>query len=152
MIGTSTPAPAERVAELERRIGHSLPSAYRAWLAENDGGYVNDDGDECVRAILSVGPDGPDSVWNNLGQYDDRPGEPEGTWEPRVAALRPLVTVANDDGGNDFVMPLTGEYAGTVWFIHHECETDGDILYPVEVEQKAESWTEFLALLEVSES
>lgn len=140
------PASPAMLDEVERTVGHRLPAEYREWLAVEGGGVLDGDNTEGVSDILaaSLPADDRGSLLRRQGWYDDHPDEDEGGWEPRVAALRPLLIVARDDGGNDFVMPLTGDDAGSVWFVHHECETDGETLYPIEVTRRAGSWTAFL--------
>jgi len=72
-----------------------------------------------VRAILSVDrTEGVDSVWANLGSYDDAALDDGQSCAAEVAALRPLLPVANDRFGNDFCLSL-GD--GSVWLIDHEC-------------------------------
>jgi cell wall assembly regulator SMI1 len=139
------PAPAKRITELEERLGAQLPDDYRAFLAEQDGGYVEADNALAVRAVLSVAStDGADNVWSNLDNYTDASLNDGETWSDDVVALRPLLPVANDRYGNDFCLSLRD---GSVWFVDHEREDEDGVIEPIEVSCTADSWAAFVASL-----
>ena len=62
------PATPEQIEELQRRIGEPLPASYRAYLAEQDGGRL-DNNNQAVNTIFGLGdlPD-DDSLWEQLDE------------------------------------------------------------------------------------
>lgn len=130
------PAPPERIAELERRLGRSLPAAYRDYLAEVDGGRLANN-DEAVNSVYGVG-DVPDwaSLWKKLDVFGDR-----------VPAW--LLPVADNAFGDLLCLSLRDGDAGSVWFWDHEEEAEEDEpLTTANLTFKAGSWPDFLASLQ----
>jgi cell wall assembly regulator SMI1 len=122
----------ERIAQLEARIGRTLPEAYRDYLLEQDGGRL-DNNDQAVKTIFGIG-EVPDfaSMWDKLDTYRDR-----------IPAW--LLPVANDDFGNLYAISLRPSDCGSVWFWDHEEEADeGEPPSEDNLESRAESWTQFL--------
>jgi hypothetical protein len=93
-----------------------LPPAYRAYLAEHDGGRL-DDNDDAVKMVFGVG-DVPEwaSIWEALDTYSGRVPD----W---------LLPVADDEYGNLFCISLRDTDRGSVWFWDHEQEA-GDGSWP----------------------
>jgi cell wall assembly regulator SMI1 len=134
------PATLADVDRLEERIGQELPNDYRSYLLHQDGGRLADN-DQAVKVIFGVREDAPDwsNMWDKLDIFEDRVPE----W---------LLPVAQDEYGNLFAVSLRDEDRGSVWFWDHEEEADEDEP-PSEdnIEQRAASWTEFLASLQPAE-
>ena len=130
------PAAAARIAELEQRIGHQLPAAYRRFLLQQDGGYIAAVNTEALEEVFSVSQSDPDygQIWAYLGHMTD------GSLPPG------LLPVASDSEGNYFALSLRPGDEGSVWFVHHEAEQDDNgTITPIEITRKAASWPEFLA-------
>lgn len=131
------PAAAADVERLERRIGRELPADYRTYLLERDGGRPVGN-DEALKEIFGVREDAPDwsNMWDKLDIFADRVPP----W---------LLPVAQDEYGNLFALSLREQDFGSVWFWDHEEEADeGEPASEENIEQRAESWTAFLAGLE----
>jgi cell wall assembly regulator SMI1 len=130
------PAPDTAVARLERQLGRPLPTAYRDYLRQHDGGRLVDNS-EGVNEIFGIGPEAPDwaSLWQKLDLYAER-----------VPAW--LLPVASDALGNLFAVSLRDQDRGSVWFWDHEREADEDEP-PVEnnVARRAADWRSFLTSL-----
>jgi cell wall assembly regulator SMI1 len=126
------PATPEQIERLQQRIGRPLPTSYRAYLAEQDGGRL-DNNDQAVNTIFGVGdlPD-DDSIWEQLDVYGGR-----------VPAW--LLPVADDEYGNLYAISLRAQDDGAVWFWDHEEEADeGDPPTEDNLHYKAADWLDFL--------
>src|SRR5262245_58742105 len=108
------PASGESIQRLERHIGRPLPSGYRDFLRQHDGGPL-DLNDKAVNEVFGLGDDVPDfaSMWHNLETYRERVPD----W---------LLPVADDSFGNLFTISLRPQDEGSVWFWDHENEADED--------------------------
>lgn len=126
------PASPELVERLEQRIGRPLPTEYRDFLLQHDGGRLASN-DGAVKTNFGLG-DVPDwaSMWDLLETFRDR-----------VPAW--LLPVAADEYGNLFAVSLRDEDLGSVWFWDHEEEAD-DEEPPSDdnIELKASDWDVFL--------
>jgi cell wall assembly regulator SMI1 len=131
------PASEESIQRLERQIGRPLPSGYRDFLRQHDGGPL-DLNDKAVNEVFGLGDDVPDfaSMWQKLETYRERVPE----W---------LLLVANDSFGNLFTVSLRPQDEGSVWFWDHEKEADEDEP-PTEdnIRQVAPDWPTFLNSLQ----
>ncbi|WP_412538613.1 SMI1/KNR4 family protein [Longispora sp. K20-0274] len=130
---TASPAPENKLAELDTQLPGVLPEDYRAYLLQQDGGRLTSN-NEAVREIFGVG-DVPDyaSIWAKIETY-----------EGRVPAW--LLPVAGDAFGNLFCLSLRDTDHGSVWFWDHEGEPEDDDDAPTEdnLTFKAKTWQEFL--------
>jgi cell wall assembly regulator SMI1 len=130
------PATPEQIDELQRRVGAPLPADYRGYLAEQNGGRL-DNNDEAVNTVYGLGDDVPD--WANMDDALD-------AYAGRVPAW--LLPVAEDEYGNVFALSLRPEDNGSVWFWDHEEESDeGEPPAEDNIERKADTWTGFLSRL-----
>jgi cell wall assembly regulator SMI1 len=126
------PASQDLVSHLEQRTGRSLPTAYRGYLLDQNGGRLASN-DEAVNTVFGLG-DVPDwaNMWRKLDNYRDRMP----TW---------LLPVANDEYGNLFAISLRDSDFGSVWFWDHEEEADeGEPPSEDNLEWKAPDWLTFL--------
>jgi SMI1 / KNR4 family (SUKH-1) len=134
------PASPADVERLERRIGRELPTDYRDYLLGQDGGRPVGN-DEALKEIFGVREDAPEwsNMWDKLDIFADRVP----LW---------LLPVAQDEYGNLFALSLREQDFGSVWFWDHEEEADeGEPPSEENIEQRAGSWTAFLAGLETVE-
>jgi hypothetical protein len=128
------PAPPSRLADLEEQLGTRLPDTYRAYLTRQDGGALegyNNHGLEIVTGIGEV------PRWSSLWCLLEQDGDviPAG-WIP----------VGADAGGGLFLLVVTGEARGSVWYQSSELEEDDEgVTTPVVRERLADSWDDFLA-------
>ncbi len=131
------PASEESIQRLERQIGRPLPSGYRDFLRQHDGGPL-DLNDKAANEVFGLGDDVPDfaSMWQKLETYRERVPD----W---------LLPVANDSFGNLFTVSLRPQDEGSVWFWDHEKEADEDEP-PTEdnIRQVAPDWPTFLNSLQ----
>ncbi|WP_350279727.1 SMI1/KNR4 family protein [Kribbella sp. HUAS MG21] len=134
---TYPPASPSRLSELEEQLGERLPESYREYLAVQDGGALegyNNHGIEIVTGIGEV------PKWSSLWYLLSQDGDviPTG-WIP----------VGTDAGGGLFLLAVTGEDRGSVWYQSSELEEDDEgVTSPVVRERLADSWDEFLASIE----
>jgi cell wall assembly regulator SMI1 len=129
------PAAPEQIEWLQQRIGGSLPPSYRTYLAEQDGGRLENN-NEAVNTIFGLG-DLPEwaSLWEQLDVYDGRVPD----W---------LLPVADDEYGNLYAISLRPQDNGAVWFWDHEEEADeGDPPTEDNLHYKAADWQDFLSNL-----
>jgi len=130
------PASIELIAQLEGRIGHSLPDDYRQYLLQQDGGRI-DNNTRAVDTVFSLG-DVPDyaSMWDKLGTYQERVP----SW---------LLPVADDSTGNLYAISVRPDDYGSVWFWDHEEEADeGDPPSEDNITRTAQNWAVFLDSLQ----
>lgn len=133
---SAPPAPAGEIARLEAQIGAALPTAYRGYLMEHDGGRLEDN-DRAVNEVFGLGPDIPEwaSMWRKLSTYAGRVPE----W---------LLPAASDAFGNLFAVSLRSQDHGSVWFWDHELEADeGEPATDENLTYQAADWQAFLASL-----
>jgi hypothetical protein len=133
----SGPTPPELIQQLERRIGRSLPTAYREFLLKHDGGRLDSNGD-AADVIFSLGPVESETsgIWYNLDNYAGRAP----SW---------LLPVASDEYGNLFAISVRDEDDGSVWFWDHEREAEEDEPPTEEnLTYRAKDWQAFLDSLE----
>lgn len=130
-------APASKLTELEERLGARLPEPYRAYLATQDGGALEGYNNHGLEIILGIG-EVPrwSSLWYLLSQEGDV--IPAG-----------CIPVGSDAGGGLFLLAVTAEDRGSVWYQSSELEEDdAGVTHPVVLERLADSWDEFLASIE----
>jgi hypothetical protein len=129
------PVPETAVEELERRLGRVLPPAYRAYLRQQNGGWLEDN-NEAVKIVFGVGAD-PSALdlWRKLDVFAGRVP----SW---------LLPVAQDEYGNLFCVSLRDADLGSVWFWDHEEEADeGEPPTEDNLTRRDDDWTAFLASL-----
>lgn len=127
------PASPEQIDQLERRIGTSLPADYRQYLAEQNGGRLENN-NEAAKTVFGLGDELPD--YTNMADMLD-------TYAGRVPAW--LLPVAQDEYGNLFAVSLRPEDNGSLWFWDHEEEADeGEPPAEDNIQRKADSWSQFL--------
>jgi cell wall assembly regulator SMI1 len=137
------PATEEQVAALEARFEAKLPSAYREFLIEYNGGRPRPDRfkvtntitgrtqDDVVAWFKSLDPESPECIHETLDILGERlaPG---------------LVPFARDPGGNHLCLSLRKQDYGKVYFWDHECISD-DEAEPNPTYPLADSFESFLA-------
>lgn len=121
-----------RLADFERRLGVSVPEQYREFLLASNGGKPEphhckigsgDTSDvRSLRGLHNRSIDSLDSVWE---QYQER--------VPPLPVH--LVAIADDSGGNEWCIGLTGSDRGRIFFWDHE---SGEVI------EVAESFQAFL--------
>nr|WP_238350729.1 SMI1/KNR4 family protein [Kribbella shirazensis] len=133
--------PASRLMELEERLGARLPESYRAYLAAQDGGALEGYNNHGIEIILGIGEVPKwSSLWYLLGQDGDV--IPAG-----------CIPVGTDAGGGLFLLAVTAQDRGSVWYQSSELEEDDEgVSHPVVLERLADSWDEFLASIEPLEA
>ncbi|TCC18687.1 SMI1/KNR4 family protein [Kribbella speibonae] len=133
--------PESRLTELEEQLGARLPEPYRVYLAAQDGGALEGYNNHGIEIILGIGEVPKwSSLWYLLGQERD---VIPGGWIP----------VGTDAGGGLFLLVVTAQDRGSVWYQSSELEEDDDgVSHPVVRERLADSWDEFLASIEPVEA
>ncbi|MGH6613467.1 SMI1/KNR4 family protein [Sphingomonas sp.] len=112
------PAPDSNLLKLEALLGASLPESYQAFLRQSDGGTFRDDivaipGNDTVLNYMfsTVGPD-----YDIFKEYDNL----RGMDRIPVQAL----PIADDPGGNLFLLSVEADSHGHVFFWDHEHEPE----------------------------
>lgn len=127
-------AASSRVADLETRLGTTLPKEYRTYLATQDGGTLAGYNNQGLEVIFGVG-EVPEwaSLWHVL----------EG-WQDVLPAG--FIPVGSDAGGSFFLLAISGHDKGSVWYWSSELEEDdsGEAV-SVQHERLSDSWDEFLS-------
>lgn len=105
--------------ELEYNVG--LPKQYVDFLLENNGGYPkesnfkisDDDGESLVNKFYGIG-----DMKSNLAKvFEILEGEiPDD-----------FISIANDPGGNEILLGVSGEYQGKVYFWLHDIEQENEM-------------------------
>ncbi|MEU8223709.1 SMI1/KNR4 family protein [Kribbella sp. NPDC048915] len=134
---TYPPAAPSRLTELESKLGARLPEPYRAYLSTQDGGALEGYNNHGLEIVTGIG-DVP--RWSSLWYLLSVDGDviPAG-WIP----------VGTDAGGGLFLLVVTGEDSGSVWYQSSELEEDDEgVTTPVVRERLADSWDQFLASIE----
>lgn len=123
----------EKLADLEKRLGVTLPESYRAYLGVQDGGTLGGYNNHGIEIILGIG-DVP--KWSSLWYLLDIEGDviPKG-----------YIPVGTDAGGSLFLLAVAGQDRGSVWYQSSELEEDDSgVVSPVTFERLADSWDAFL--------
>jgi hypothetical protein len=134
-------APASRLTELEERLGARLPEPYRAYLAAQDGGALEGYNNHGIEIILGIGEV---PKWSSLWYLLSQDGDviPSG-----------CIPVGTDAGGGLFLLAVTSQDRGSVWYQSSELEEDdAGVTTPVVLERLADSWDEFLSSIEPVEA
>jgi hypothetical protein len=122
---------------LEERLGARLPEPYRAYLSTQDGGALEGYNNHGLEIILGIGEV---PQWSSLWYLLSQDGDvlPAG-----------CIPVGSDAGGGLFLLAVTAEDRGSVWYQSSELEEDdAGVSHPVVLERLADSWDEFLASIE----
>jgi len=142
------PAPADRLAEFERAIGHPLPNDYRAFLVACNGGYL---GGALRFRIPAPDNDASFSSVNHIGGFRDEYyfslEHTRDIYEDRIP--RDLIWIMDDPGGNALCLGIGAKHRGHVYFWSHEFEPDdeewdGAVESAGNVTLVARSFTEFV--------
>jgi len=120
---SAEPLTEEDIARAEDRMGRSVPLAYRNFLLAHNGGRPQPDG---FRAYGKNGEleDGSYVKWFfgiNTGEYYSSLEDKLATYRRRMPSN--LLPIASDPGGNVVCLSANGPDAGSVYFWHHEFET-----------------------------
>lgn len=137
------PASDDAIEEVEHSLGLSLPADYRGFLAEHNGGYMEENflppGDASVRYFYSAG-------LNDSKYIDDLVSALHRLYLPDVDLSYQLRTgflpVGEDEGGNLVCLKAVGEDSGSVWLWSHDAALDEDPF-----ERLSESFGEFFSSL-----
>ncbi|MEV4134708.1 SMI1/KNR4 family protein [Dactylosporangium sp. NPDC049742] len=130
------PAPEADVHRLEALVGRDLPGEYRAYLAAQDGGWLEDNV-YAVNAIFGVREDAsyPTNIWKMIQVFDGRLP----VW---------MLPVASDVGGNLYALSMRDADFGSVWFWDHEEEEpeagEEELILELGIEKVADDWNSFL--------
>jgi hypothetical protein len=134
----------EKLHLFEQTLGIALPLQYREFLENYNGGQPkpngfwitkNQDGSE-IHQLYGL-HDGP--TWYSI-DCKDRYGIPEG-----------LLSIGDDGIGNSICIGLFGDKRGTIYFIDHELSSGVAIDSMTGVTKIADSFSQFLATLQVLE-
>jgi len=113
----------EEIAELERRIGMSLPDDYKAFLAENNGGKCTSGGvfrDAVTREKIS-------RINVMLGLREDPNYDIEKKLSIMESRVPPqLLPIAYDSGGNYLLLDTADGRRGTIYFLSLESADPDD--------------------------
>ena len=116
------PATERDVAKFEKKNKLRLPAAYRGFLLRQNGGAPRPDriavpgwsgGFTGLNVFFALNAEEGDDLQENLDDYEDR--IPEG-----------FLPIADDPGGNLFLLALDGEHEGRIFLWDHEDELDDD--------------------------
>ncbi|MGE7184012.1 SMI1/KNR4 family protein [Peribacillus sp. NPDC006672] len=109
------------IKQFEQEYDITLPKQYVDFLLEYNGGYPqesnfrisDDEGENLVNKFYGIG-----DMKNNLAKvFEVLEGEiPED-----------FISIANDPGGNEVLLGVSGEYQGKVYFWVHDIETEDEI-------------------------
>ncbi len=149
------PTSDEAVRAFERRIGHTLPADYRAFLLTHNGGRPEPGGVEfelegrhvdnevhCFFPLCEAGvtaaPNSLDELhsWPLASAWDDLQHDLEHLYHKQLAD--PLLPIGTDGSSNYFCLVLAGDRRGAIVFLEHEL---------AETTPLAESFSAFLACL-----
>jgi SMI1 / KNR4 family (SUKH-1) len=113
---------ADTIQRLEARAGISLPSDYKAFLLESNGGHPNPD-EFVVPGWLGESS----AVHRLLGIHDG----PNGNLETYIVRYRDrlqrgFIPIGIDPGGNLLTLSLEGANRGSIYFWDHEDELDDE--------------------------
>lgn len=147
ILESADPVTEQDIASVERRLGRSIPLAYRAFLLAHNGGRPQPSGFSSYERDGSL-HDQSVVDWFfgiNTGTYhNDLEQRYTMVRERRVPAN--LFPIANDPGGNLICLSVEGTDIGTVYFWDHEFEAsnDGDLLTYDNIFSIASNFDEFL--------
>jgi hypothetical protein len=122
------PPASGELAELEARLGVTLPDDYRNFLQEQNGGYLDEnflppEANASVRYLYSAGP-------NDHEHIDDLESAFHSFYLPDVDLEYRLRTgmlpIGEDEGGNRICLRVSGEDRGSVWFWAHDAALGED--------------------------
>lgn len=142
------PAPALELRAFEATVGGALPSDYRSFLVECNGGHVGG-------ALWFLGPTPAgaqaDAGVNHIGGFRHESyfslEEARCTYRGRIP--QSLIWIMDDPFGNAICLGISGNERGKVYFWDHEMEPDDDWDGRLEtagnVQLIADSFTEFVA-------
>lgn len=148
VFGSGEQLTEQRIADAEQQMGRSIPSAYRAFLLEHNGGYTETNSFAITDARTGanmrlavgefIGINHPVSTMNldyKLRRFRDRiPSR--------------MFPVASDPGGSLICIVTEGPETGRVYFWDHEEEADeGEPPTEENLYFIAESFDEFLNML-----
>lgn len=142
------PLSTERLAQAERNIGVALPSGYREFMLEHNGGkpsrrdfvFANETGpytDGSIRAFYAIDDTSTSSLETKHRIFC-------GVTPPRIP--RDMIPIASDSFGNQICIGVTGDRCGYVYFWDHEKEDEGEPTYR-NMHLIAASFVEFLSKL-----
>ena len=103
------------VRRFERELGYDLPTDYRAFLLEVNGGYAPSS--HCVFRLQR-----DETILNSLfslNAADDRDdlATAQKHYSPDAMLPQGVLEIGYDDGGGRIVLPLSGPHRGEVWYV-----------------------------------
>jgi cell wall assembly regulator SMI1 len=106
------------VRRFEREFGYELPTDYRAFLLEVNGGYAP--GSHCVFSLRK-----DETILNSLFSLDatddrDDLATAQKHYSPDAMLPEGVLEIGYDDGGGRIVLPLAGPHRGEVWYVDIE--------------------------------
>ncbi|MFS0765701.1 MULTISPECIES: SMI1/KNR4 family protein [Peribacillus] len=142
MISENPKISLQDIKQFEQEYDVTLPKQYVDFLLEYNGGYPqessfkisDDEGESLVNKFYGIR-----DMKSNLGKvFEVLEGEiPED-----------FISIANDPGGNEILLGVSGEYQGKVYFWFHDIELEDEMGNMFIL---ADSFDEFLNNLYVSE-
>ena len=121
MINGNQKISLQDIKQFEREYNVTLPKEYIDFLLKYNGGHpqesnfkiTNDEGESLVNKFYGIG-----DMKSNLAKvFEVLEGEiPED-----------FVSIANDPGGNEILLGVSGEYQGKIYFWIHDIEPDDDM-------------------------
>jgi hypothetical protein len=148
IAGGRGPLSSQRIADIEKRLGVNLPSDYRAFMLEHNGG-VPHPADFTFADEIGPYTDGSVVEFYSIQEDEAERGLLTAyrmfcSGDPRMP--RDVIPIASELVGNQICLCVTGQRAGYVYFWDHENECEGEPTYD-NMHLLARSFTEFLARL-----
>lgn len=121
MISGNSKIYLQDIKQFEQEYDVTLPKQYIDFLLEYNGGYPqessfkisNDEGESLVNKFYGIW-----DMKSNLGEvFEILEGE----------ILEDFVSIANDPGGNEILLGVSGENKGKVYFWIHDIESEYEI-------------------------
>lgn len=132
------PLKEKNIRKLEREFGCELPTAYRKFLLQSNGGRP------ARQTLLRAGGDAGDVVERFFG-LGDAGADLFGVFDIFSSRIpRGLLPIASDPFGNLILLGLAGPDTGRVFFWDHEIEPEGNDAPDANVAPVADAFPQFL--------
>jgi len=139
------PTDLETIETLEVQIGYKLPDDYKRFLLTTNGGAP-------VNRAIDVKENGENSEWLVRYFFGLHDGEFWASLKKAIDTLegrkpKQFIPIANDYGGNNFLLDLSEKNFGKVSFWNHESEVEKGGNYYENIMPLFDSFSEFCSKL-----